>query len=72
MADAAATITPPTAVPLLLPQPAAWIYLGLSRSAWFRLKSANKLPRPVSVPGVGPHWRRSDLEDWVSRLRSAR
>jgi predicted DNA-binding transcriptional regulator AlpA len=71
VADAIDTPAPPTA-PLLLNQPAAWAFLGLSRSAWFRLKGAGKLPRPVSVPGCGPHWRKTDLEKWVENLRNAR
>jgi predicted DNA-binding transcriptional regulator AlpA len=61
----------PAPVPLLLNQLAAIQYLGLSRSAWYRLRSAEKLPKPVSVPSCGPHWRRADLDKWVKRLRSA-
>jgi predicted DNA-binding transcriptional regulator AlpA len=60
--------------PLLLSQPAAQRYLGISRSAWYRLRAAGKLPAPVSVPGAGtgPMWRRRDLEKFVERLRPAR
>ncbi len=57
---------------LLLSQSEAWNYLGLSRSAWYRLRSAGKVPLPVSVFGAGPHWRRADLDNWVSRLKPAR
>jgi predicted DNA-binding transcriptional regulator AlpA len=64
----------PKPVPLLLDQPAAIEFLGLSRSGWFRLKAAGRLPRPVSVPGagVGQHWRRRDLERFVEGLKAAR
>jgi hypothetical protein len=74
MADATDTPAPSAPVPLLLPQPAAVTYLGLSRSAWYRLKGAGRLPAPVSVPGagVGPVWRRADLEKFVLGLRPAR
>jgi predicted DNA-binding transcriptional regulator AlpA len=65
---------PPAAepVPLLLPQPAAWRYAGLSRSGWFRLRSQGALPAPVRVKGAGLLWRRADLEQWAARLRPVR
>jgi predicted DNA-binding transcriptional regulator AlpA len=70
--ESIATAAPPDSVPLLLPQPAAWTFLGVSRSAWFRLRSAGKLPVPVSVPGAGLHWRSADLRRWAENLRPRR
>jgi predicted DNA-binding transcriptional regulator AlpA len=57
---------------LLLRQPQAWRFVGLSRTAWFRFKSMGLLPKPVSVPGVDALYRRTDLEKFVERLKSAR
>ena len=62
----------PASLPLLLGQRAAWEFVGVSRSEWFRLKAADKLPAPVSLDGSRPMWRRADLERYVERLRSAR
>jgi predicted DNA-binding transcriptional regulator AlpA len=59
-------------VPALLDGVRAMNYLGLSRSGWFRAKSAVGFPRPVRVEGSGLRWRRSDLDEWVSRMRPAR
>jgi predicted DNA-binding transcriptional regulator AlpA len=59
------------AAPPLLDQQAAWKHLGLSRSAWFRAKSAGKLPRPVTLNGL-VYLRRADLDAMVGRLRPAR
>jgi hypothetical protein len=69
-----ATSTPPliAPVPLLLAQPLAWKFLGVSRSAWFRLRGADRLPKPVNVPGSGLHWRRTDLEKFVAGLKPAK
>jgi predicted DNA-binding transcriptional regulator AlpA len=79
--DEAATSTVPVVVahsatpagswPALLAKP--WTYLGLSRSAFFRLRSADKAPRPVAVPGCKrPLYRKTDLDKWVERLQVAR
>jgi predicted DNA-binding transcriptional regulator AlpA len=69
--DKAGAPAAPAPVPLLLSQLAAIKYVGLSRSAWYRLRSVGKLPRPVSVPGCGPHWRRADLDRWAENVRPA-
>jgi predicted DNA-binding transcriptional regulator AlpA len=53
--------------PLLVGQP--WRYLGLSRSAWYRLLSSGQAPPPVPLPGSRPRWRRADLDSWVARLK---
>ena len=63
--SATVTVAP---VPLLLGPREAHQYLGISRSAYYRLISAGELPAPVEVPGAGPHWRRADLDKWVARL----
>ena len=49
-----------------------WTVCGMSRSAWYRLRSADKAPRPVSLPGSHPLYRVTDLEAWVESLKSAR
>lgn len=57
--------------PLLLSQAEAITFTGLSRSAFFRLKSAGKLPKPVKLDGTEVLYRRADLEKWAERLKSA-
>ncbi|WP_439621803.1 helix-turn-helix transcriptional regulator [Gemmata sp.] len=61
-----------TVLPLLVPQARAWNFLGLSRSAFYRLKGTAGFPREVSVPGAGPCFRRSDLEKWAAGLKGCR
>jgi predicted DNA-binding transcriptional regulator AlpA len=53
--------------PLLISEP--WAYVGLSRSAFYRLMSAGEAPRPVPLSGTRLRWRRADLDAWVSRLK---
>jgi predicted DNA-binding transcriptional regulator AlpA len=53
----------------LLTQPESWRYCGLSRSVWFRLKAAGKLPSAVGSATRNPRWRRSDLQRWVEHLK---
>jgi predicted DNA-binding transcriptional regulator AlpA len=81
-ADAArlsASVEPPPGAPpkllalhrLLLSQAEAIALVGVSRAMWFRLRSAGRLPRPISVPGNSrPFWRRADLERWVANLKA--
>jgi hypothetical protein len=59
-------------LPVLLPQAKVWGYLGISRSAFFRAKGTTGFPRAVSVPGSGPHYRRTDLDSWAARLKGHR
>jgi predicted DNA-binding transcriptional regulator AlpA len=47
-------------------------FLGVSRTAFYRLKSQAGFPRPVTLPGAELSYRRADLEAWVARLRAAR
>ena len=58
--------------PQLLTQDQAFKYVGLSRSAWFRLKSMGELPAPVNVEGSDVRYRRTDLDRWIARLKSKR
>jgi predicted DNA-binding transcriptional regulator AlpA len=59
-------------LPLLLTQEQAWAFVGLSRSAWYALRAADALPKPIMIPGAGQRWRRKDLEAWVDRLQPTR
>lgn len=59
-------------LPALLRQEDVPGYLGVSRSAFFRLKGATGFPREVRVEGAGVHYRRADLDAWVGRLRPGR
>ena len=59
-------------VPQLLDQTAAMRYVGLSKSGWFRAKSAGLLPNPVYIDGSGEKWKRRDLDAWVERLKTRR
>ncbi|MBN9518319.1 hypothetical protein J0H58_07345 [bacterium] len=61
--------TPAVMPPILLSQPEAWAFVGLSRSAWFTEKAAGNIPNPVCVrTSPRPRWRRADLEAWVATL----
>lgn len=53
-------------------QAGAIAYVGVSRSAWFRLRAADELPAPVAIPGCGPRWRRADLDRWLAKLKPAK
>jgi predicted DNA-binding transcriptional regulator AlpA len=61
--------TPRPPGPLLLTQRQAAALLGVSRSAWFRLRAAGALPLPVRPTGGDLMWRRRDLEKYVDNLR---
>jgi predicted DNA-binding transcriptional regulator AlpA len=56
--------------PLLTPVP--WIILGMSRSAFYRLLAAGKVPPPIRLEGCRRVWRIKDLERWVSSLKPSR
>lgn len=58
--------------PILLNVDDAAAYLGISRSALYRLVSSKDLPAPLDIAGCGSRWRRSDLEKWASKLRPRR
>jgi predicted DNA-binding transcriptional regulator AlpA len=60
----------PASRPLLVRQP--WLVVGLSKSAWYRLASADRTPKPVRLPGSRPLYRLSDLQDWVTSLRASK
>ncbi len=62
--------TPADSTPLMTGKP--WVFVGLSRSAWYRLVSAGQAPAPVSLPGTRPRWRTADLSRWVQTLRPLR
>ncbi len=59
-------------VPLLLTTQQAWEFLGLSRAAFFRLRSSDVIPKPVAVEGVGRRYRRIDLERFAAALKPSR
>jgi len=50
--------------PLLLPPEDAAKLLGISRSQFYRLHSAGKIPLPIRSLGR-PLWSRKELESWV-------
>lgn len=56
--------------PALIRQP--WVFLGISRSAFYRLLSAGQVPPPVAIPGSERRWRRSDLIAWLEALPADR
>lgn len=47
-------------------------YCGISRAALYRLLAADKFPRACRIDGVGPRWRRADLDRWVSAQKPGR
>jgi predicted DNA-binding transcriptional regulator AlpA len=73
LADAiAARLSERLEPPAMLDQVAAYRYAGLSRSAWFRLRSAGRTPAPVDAGDGVLRWRRADLDHWVERMRPNR
>lgn len=58
--------------PALLDQVQARTYCGMSKSGWHRARSAGLVPRPVHIEGSGLRWKRSDLDDWISKMKPAR
>jgi predicted DNA-binding transcriptional regulator AlpA len=56
----------------LVPQTGVPTFLGISRSAFFRLKATTGFPRAVHVEGAGVHYRRAELLAWAERLKPAR
>ena len=55
----------PDLEPLLLSAAEAAQLCGISRSAWWGLRAAAKLPQPVHL-GRRRLWRRSELEAWIA------
>jgi predicted DNA-binding transcriptional regulator AlpA len=53
--------------PKLIRRP--WQYLGISRSAYYRLMAAGQAPLPVAIPGSRRCWRRADLDRLVDSLK---
>ncbi len=51
--------------PLLVSSNAAALMCGISRSAWYKLVSSGKAPRPVKL-GRLARWRRDEVEAWVA------
>lgn len=62
----------PRPLPLLLDHSQAAEMVGVSRSAWFRLVGSPGFPAAIAVEGVGPRFRRQDVEKWVAGLRAKR
>ena len=59
-----------TAIPLLTHRP--WLVVGVTRSAWFRMRSADQTPAPVAMPGRRTLYRIADLLRWIDNLGPAR
>jgi predicted DNA-binding transcriptional regulator AlpA len=49
-----------------------WTYLGVSRSAFFRLMSAGAAPLPLRLPGTRHVWRLTDLDRWLAKVPTGR
>jgi predicted DNA-binding transcriptional regulator AlpA len=49
-----------------------WEYIGLSRSAWYRLMSMDLAPKPLDLPEMVNRWRRDDIDRWLAGLKSKR
>lgn len=61
-----------TLLPQLLDADQSAVYCGQSRSNFYRLLAAQKIPQPVRVDGTGPRWRRADLDKWIASLKPGR
>ncbi len=59
-------------LPLTFNQPDAIAYVGISRSAWFRLKSAGLLPPSIRLEGCAECWRRADLNKFIEQQKGKR
>lgn len=57
----------PAFQPALISNP--WQYIGISRSAFYRLLAKGQVPPPVAVPGSERRWRRADLDEWIDQLK---
>jgi hypothetical protein len=53
-------------VPLMTISP--WEVVGMPRSTWFALRSADLTPLPVNLPGRRRQYRIADLVRWVEEL----
>lgn len=54
--------------PKLIAQP--WLYVGVSKSGWYRMASADLTPKAVKLPGVGLLYRTADLDEFVRKLKT--
>jgi predicted DNA-binding transcriptional regulator AlpA len=62
----------PTTSPLPRTTRKPWEYIGISRSGFYRLMSADKAPQPLLLPGTSRVWRISDLDRWLAKLPTGR
>ncbi|MDB5306619.1 MAG: hypothetical protein JWO38_821 [Gemmataceae bacterium] len=51
-----------------------WVWVGISRTLWYRLKSADQTPRPIDLGLVinRPIYRTADLDRWVATRKTDR
>jgi len=52
--------------PLLVAAPEAARLCGVSRSQWWKLHSAGKVPMPVYLGSKNPRWRVQELRSWLA------
>lgn len=60
------SLTHPKDPPLALPAARAAQRCGVSRSQWWKLHSAGKVPPPVYLGSRAPRWRVADLDAWLA------
>jgi predicted DNA-binding transcriptional regulator AlpA len=48
------------------------LYLGLSRSSWYRLLTRENAPAAIKLAGAPRFWRVKDLDSWLKRLKPSR
>ncbi|MFC8780046.1 helix-turn-helix transcriptional regulator [Streptomyces nigra] len=58
------------AAPKMLKLPEVLEEIGMSRAAFYRMRARGQAPRLVKLPNGHLRVRRSDLDDWLSRLDS--
>lgn len=66
---ALAQVTAPR--PLLIDQTDVPTFLGVGRTTWFRWRAEGIAPKPVSAPGAGVKFKRTELEEFVAKLKTA-
>jgi predicted DNA-binding transcriptional regulator AlpA len=56
----------PTVLPLAVPADGAAELCGVSRSQWWKLHSAGKVPLPIYLGSKAPRWRVEELRLWLA------
>jgi predicted DNA-binding transcriptional regulator AlpA len=56
----------PSPLPFAVAAAGAARLVGVSRSQWWKLFSAGKVPEPIYLGSKAPRWRVDELRDWLA------